>query len=107
MGSKSGLRRITNYSGHPFETIMIITTVVISTIVAFAWRDYAESLFDKYLSGDNDVLARFKYAFIGTIVLVIVIYLLGKIADRRSSNLDNVELKTSAPISFLSPRHRS
>lgn len=86
MGRK-GLNRFTNYTGNPVDTIVIITTVVVSTIAAFAWRDYSESLFEKYFPKENPSRARLLYAVIATVIALLGIYCLGKVADYRTQKI--------------------
>lgn len=89
MGKRKGLNRYTNYTGNPIDSILIITTIVVSTIAAFAWRDYSQSLFEKFFKKSNPVKARLFYAIITTVIALVVIYVLGKCASIRSITLDD------------------
>lgn len=77
---KSRLRSRTKHSGDPRDTLIIITVAALSYIVALAWRDAAETAFDKYYPDDPfSVKARLIYAAIATIIVIIVIYLLARV----------------------------
>lgn len=80
----SRLKSITNYTGKPSDTLIIIASVVVGTITAFAWRDLADEVFEKYYNDDSDVIRkRLIYALISTIAAVLIILVLSKIGKKK------------------------
>lgn len=76
----SRLKKITNYTGKPIDTIIIITSIVVGTIAAFAWRDLVDEIFEKYYNDEADVIKkRLIYALVSTISAVIIIMILSKV----------------------------
>jgi len=80
----SRLKNITNYTGKPADTLIIITSVVVGTITAFAWRDLADEIFEKYYNDEAHVVRkRLYYAIFTTIAAVIIILFLSKVGKRK------------------------
>lgn len=82
----SRLKNITNYTGKPTDTIIIIASVVVGTITAFAWRDLADEIFERYYNDEAHVVRkRLYYAIFTTIAAVLIILVLSKVGKRKKN----------------------
>jgi uncharacterized membrane protein YeaQ/YmgE (transglycosylase-associated protein family) len=77
------IRNVTNYTGNPIDTLLILATVTISIIVSFAWRDAMDKfIMTNFDSVKSRVQAKFTYAITATIGAIILIYLFSYIRRR-------------------------
>jgi uncharacterized membrane protein SirB2 len=74
------IRNVTNFTGHPIDTLIILSTLTIGIIVSFSWRDAIDKwLHENFSSVDTKIQARFIYALSATVFAVIMIYIFSKI----------------------------
>jgi Mn2+/Fe2+ NRAMP family transporter len=81
--SRSGLQKISNYTGDPIDTLLIIGSIAVGTTAAFAWRGYSDEIFEQYKGEGNVLRNRFIYAVIITVIAVVIILALSKIANTK------------------------
>tara|TARA_R110002072_G_scaffold45565_3_gene126718 strand:+ start:13140 stop:13469 length:330 start_codon:yes stop_codon:yes gene_type:complete len=97
-GGKHGLRKISQYTGRPIDTALIIGSIAVGTIAAFAWRDLTDELFERYFPKEGSaVRQRLIYAIIVTVIAIILILIMSKISnfddDRRTDTSSSSDKK--------------
>lgn len=76
---RSRLEKVTKHSGKLKDTCLYMFVAAGGLIVALAWRDAAQSYFEKYFDehlAKNKAKTLFVYAITVTIVLIIGLYIL-------------------------------
>lgn len=74
-----------------YEFFKQVTNMVIaafSLVAALAWNEAVKGLIDKYVSADAGLRSKFYYAFIVTVLVVVITYSLGLASEKfvRSRN---------------------
>lgn len=64
------------------ENIVQLMTAAFGLVAALAWNEAVQALFDALLPGAGDLAARFLYAVVVTVAVVIVTIRLGRISER-------------------------
>lgn len=74
------IRNVTNFTGDPIDTLIILSTLTIGIIVSFSWRDAVDRwMKERYTSDESNIQARFVYAVAATVAAVIIIYVVSRI----------------------------
>ena len=93
---RKGLRKISQFTGKPIDTILIIGSLAVGAIAAYAWRDLSDEVFKRYFPEEEDaVKRRLIYAVLVTILAIIIIYIFSKIS--------NIKIRTSTTLIETTP----
>jgi hypothetical protein len=65
-----------------FEKIATLAASGFGLVAALAWNDAIQSTFKQFLPQGNDLVAKFAYALLVTLLIVAVTWQLGRIGDR-------------------------
>jgi uncharacterized membrane protein YidH (DUF202 family) len=88
-------RKASRYSREFVATVISLLTTALGVVAALAWNSALTKLFETYLGPGGAVAALFIYAVAITVVSVIVIIALARIAGRIGA--DPLEFKYPAP----------
>jgi hypothetical protein len=88
------VRRTSRFSREVVATMIALTSAAFGVVAALAWNTAITGAFDRYLSKGAKLSAQFIYAGVVTLIGVLVIVLLGRLAARL--NAEPVEFKYPA-----------
>ncbi|CAN5661784.1 MAG: DUF5654 family protein [Actinomycetota bacterium] len=64
------------------DTIITLVTTAFGLVAALAWNEAIQALFAALLPQSGDLAAKFLYAVVVTIIVVLIIIRLGRLAKR-------------------------
>jgi hypothetical protein len=73
-----------------FKQVTGMIIAAFSLVAALAWNEAVKGLIDRYVSADAGLRSKFYYAFIVTVLAVVITYSLGRMGEKfiRSKNQD-------------------
>lgn len=87
--------RTTRFSREVVATMISLASAAFGVVAALAWNGAITALFDRYFGAGARIGALFAYAVLVTLIGVVIIVLLGRLAAR--INAEPVEFKYPAP----------
>lgn len=64
------------------DNMVQLMTAAFGLVAALAWNEAVQALFDALLPGAGDLAAKFLYAIVVTVAVVIVTVRLGRLSER-------------------------
>lgn len=64
------------------KTMVQLATAAFGLVAALAWNGAIQGFIDRYLASGDGLKSKFIYAFIVTVIAVVVTYMLGKMAQK-------------------------
>lgn len=64
------------------DNMVQLMTTAFGLVAALAWNEAVQALFDALLPGAGDLAAKFLYAIVVTVAVVIVTVRLGRLSER-------------------------
>jgi uncharacterized membrane protein YidH (DUF202 family) len=83
--------KTTRFSREVVATMIALASAAFGVVAALAWNSAIQAVFDKYFGRDARIGALFIYALVVTLIGVVVIITLGRLAARLS--VEPVEFK--------------
>jgi hypothetical protein len=64
-----------------FEKLSSLAASAFGLVAALAWNDAIQTAFKQFLPAGSDLLAKFLYAILVTMIIVIITWQIGRISD--------------------------
>lgn len=71
------------------EKVSQLATAGFGLVAALAWNDAIQALFKKFIVGGSELWAKFLYALVVTVIIVLVTIKIGDILNRLKGNQDS------------------
>jgi len=75
------------------ETLATLLTSAFALVAAFAWNDLVKQIIQRYISSGQSLVSQIIYAFLVTVLAVVISFQFGKIAALYKVEQEDEEIK--------------
>ena len=82
--AEKSVKMIKETTNEIFDKIILLMMSAFSLVAALAWNDAVQTLFKTYFGEQSGIIAKFLYAVVVTILVVVVTIWFGKMAHKKA-----------------------